>query len=235
MVLADIAPLEAPAATEETHVADLCDEASMFALMQGVDAVVHLGGIIVEAPFHDILGPNVVGSYNVWEGARRAGVRRIVFASSCHAVGMYRRDERLDASSPKRPDGFYGLGKAFTEDLARLYYDRYGIEAACLRIGSCLPEPVDARMLATWLSPDDLARLVTACLSAPYLGFAIVYGMSANAQAWWSNDAVGYLGYRPQDSAEAFREKIAANPGPLDRDDPRVIHQAGSFAAGVER
>jgi len=234
MVLTDVAPMEAPAENEEVREADLRDEAAALGLMRDVDAIVHLAGIIVEAPFDEILKSNIVGGYNVWEGARRAGVRRIVFASSCHAVGMYRRDERLDAQSPKRPDGFYGLSKAFTEDLARLYYDRHGIEAACLRIGSCLPEPVDARMLATWLSPDDLALLVSACLSVPYLGFAVVYGMSANAQTWWSNDSVDYLGYRPRDSAESFRGKISARPGPLDRDDPQVIYQAGSFAAGLK-
>ena len=131
---------------------------------------------------------------------------------------------------PKRPDGFYGLSKAFSEDLARLYFDRHGIEAACLRIGSCFPEPVDARMLATWLSRDDLTRLVTACLAVPYLGFAVVYGMSANDQTWWSNEKVDYIGYRPRDTAEAFRDVIAAHPGPLDRDDPKVIFQGPALS-----
>jgi uronate dehydrogenase len=233
MVLTDIASLE-PAGDGETVLqADLRDEAAIANLMEGVDAVVHLGGIIIEAPFSEILGPNIVGSYNIWEGARRAGARRIVFASSCHTVGMYRRNERLNAASPKRPDGFYGLGKAFTEDLARLYFDRHGIEAACLRIGSCLPEPINARMLATWISPEDLASLVSACLRAPYLGFTIVYGMSANAQSWWDNSSASFLGYQPRHNAEDFRDRIAANSAPPDRDDPEVIYQAGHFAAGM--
>jgi uronate dehydrogenase len=233
--LTDVAPIEPAATDEEVRQADLGDEAAIFALMEGVGAVVHLGGIVREAPFADILRSNIVGGYNVWEGARRAGVKRIVFASSCHAVGMYRRDQRLDADVTQRPDGLYGLSKAFTEDLARLYFDRYGIEAACLRIGSCFPEPTGERMLATWLSRADLTRLVSAGLTAPYLGYAIVYGMSANAQTWWDNSKVDYLGYRPQDSADVFRDKLRATPGPLDRDDPVVEYQAGPFAKGMTR
>lgn len=235
MRLTDLAPVDPAGADEEVLQADLADEAAVFAMLEGVDAVVHLGGLVREEPFADILHANIVGGHNIWEGARRAGVKRIVFASSCHAVGMYRRDQRIDSEVPHRPDGFYGLSKAFAEDLARLYYDRYGIEAACLRIGSCTPEPTGERMLASWLSRSDLTRLVTACLSAPYLGFAVLYGMSANQQTWWDNSKADYLGYRPQDSAEAFRDKLRDNPGSLDRDDPAVIYQAGFFATGMIR
>lgn len=235
MRLTDIAPVDPPGANEEVCLADLADAPAVFDMMAGVEAVVHLGGLVREEPFTDILHANILGGHNVWEGARRAGVRRIVFASSCHAVGMYRRDQRIDADVPKRPDGFYGLSKAFTEDLARLYYDRHGIEAACLRIGSCFPEPTGERMLASWLSRADLTRLVTACLAAPYLGFAVIYGMSANRQTWWDNSKAGYIGYRPQDSAETFREKLRSTPGPLDPDDPTVIYQAGHFAKGMKQ
>lgn len=235
MVLCDIAQMEPAGENEECRTVDLADRDSTFGLMRDVNAVVHLAGIIVEAPFEEILQPNIVGSYHVWEGAHRAGVKRIVYASSCHAVGMYRRDERIDAHVPQRPDGFYGLSKAFSENLARMYFDRHGIEAACLRIGSCFPEPTDARMLATWLSRGDLTRLVTACLEAPYLGFAVVYGMSANGQTFWSNDEVDYIGYHPRDTAETYRNAIAASPGPIDREDPKVIFQAGAFAEGMTR
>jgi uronate dehydrogenase len=235
MLLTDIAQLAPAEEGEEVRNVDLADEAAVFSLMEGVSAIVHLGGIIVEAPFADILRSNIVGCYNVWEGARRAGVTRIVYASSCHAVGMYRRDERLDSAALQRPDSFYGLSKAFGEDIARLYFDRHGIEAACLRIGSCLPEPTGERMLATWLSHADLTRLVSACLTTPYLGYAIIYGMSANPNSWWDNSKVDYIGYRPQDSAETFRDKLSANPGPLDRDDPVVRLQAGFFAEGLTR
>jgi uronate dehydrogenase len=196
-----------------------------------VDAVVHLAGIIVERPFSEILRVNIEGTYNVFEAARAAGVRRIVYASSCHAVGMYRRDERLNATTLHRPDSFYGLSKAFGENLARLYYDKHGIEVACLRIGSCFPEPTDERMLATWLSRADFGRLVASCLTAPFLGFAVLYGVSANSRSWWDNSAVGYVGYRPEDTADVYADRLPPNGrNPLD---PVVLYQAGSFAQDV--
>jgi uronate dehydrogenase len=233
--LTDIAPIDGAGGWEEVHLADLADLEAMHAVMEGVEAVIHFGGLIREAPFPDILRTNMLGTHNVWEAALAAKAKRVVYASSCHAVGMYRRDERLDAKSLQRPDGYYGLSKAFGEDVARMYYDRHGIEAACLRIGSCFEEPTGERMLATWLSRDDMSRLVTACLRAPYLGYAIVYGMSANGQTFWDNSAVDYIGYRPEDSAEFFRGKVGGMATPKDRDDPEVIFQAGSFANGMTR
>jgi uronate dehydrogenase len=233
--LMDIASIDEAGGWEEVRLADLADLDAMHAVMEGVEAVIHFGGLIREAPFPDILRSNILGTHNVWEAAHTAGAKRVVYASSCHAVGMYRRDERLDGNSLQRPNGYYGLSKAFGEDVARMYYDRHGIEAACLRIGSCFEEATGERVLATWLSRDDLNRLVTACLRAPYLGCTIVYGMSANGQTFWDNSAVDYIGYRPQDSAEVFREKVGGLATPKDRDDPEVIYQAGSFAKGMTR
>ena len=233
--LTDIAPIDDAGGWEEVCLADLADLDAMHAVMEGVEAVIHFGGLIREAPFPDILRTNMLGTHNVWEAALAAKAKRVVYASSCHAVGMYRRDERLDATSLQRPDGYYGLSKAFGEDVARMYWDRHGIEAACLRIGSCFEEPTGERMLSTWLSRDDLNRLVTACLRAPFLGYAIVYGMSANSQTFWDNSAADYLGYRPRDSAETFRDKVGGLATPADRDDPEVIFQAGSFAKGMTR
>ncbi len=231
----DIAPIDSKGVWEEVRLADLAEIGAMHEIMDGVEAVIHFGGLVREAPFPDILRTNILGNHNVWEAARAAGAKRVIYASSCHAVGMYRRDERLDAWSLQRPDGYYGLSKAFGEDVGRLYWDRHGIEAACLRIGSCVEEPTGERMLASWLSRDDLNRLVTACLKAPYLGYAIIYGMSANGQSWWDNSAVDYVGYRPQDSAETFRDKIGGLSTPKDHDNPEVIYQAGFFAKGMTR
>ena len=214
---------------EELQRAELQDKAAVHALLQGVDAVVHLGGISTEKPFEPILQANIIGLYNLYEAARLQGVRRIVFASSNHAIGFYRQDEVIDTQVPLRPDGLYGLSKAFGENIARLYFDRYGIETACLRIGSCFAEPRDRRMLATWLSFDDLERLVMSCLSAPVVGFTVVYGMSDNTTAWWDNTRAGHLGYRPQDSSEQFRPAIEARQPPLDPKDPAVIYQGGVF------
>ena len=227
--VSDIAAMQVAGPGEEVVEAALENRAAVDALLQGMDAVVHLGGISTEQPFDAILQANIVGAYNLYEAARRHGVKRIVFASSNHVTGFYRQDEVIDATMPVRPDGYYGLSKAFGENLARFYFDRYGIETACLRIGSSFPEPKDRRMLATWLSYDDLERLVVACLTAPVVGHSIVYGMSDNATTWWDNTPARHLGFRPQDSSEPFRAaKEAAQPA-LDRNDPAVIYQGGAF------
>jgi len=227
--VSDIAAMESAGAGEEVVEAALEDRAAVHALLQGMDAVVHLGGISTEQPFDAILQANIVGTYNIYEAARRQGVKRIVFASSNHVTGFYRQDEVIDATMPVRPDGHYGLSKAFGENLARFYFDRYGIETVCLRIGSSFPEPKDLRMLATWLSYDDLERLVIASLTAPVAGHTIVYGMSDNAASWWDNTPARHLAFRPRDSSEPFRSaREAAQPAP-DRSDPAVIFQGGAF------
>lgn len=227
--VSDVAPMEAAAAGEEVVQAALEDAGAVQALLAGIDAVVHLGGISTEQPFDAILPANIVGVYNVYEAARRQGVKRIVFASSNHVTGFYRQDEVVDATMPVRPDGYYGLSKAFGENLSRFYFDRYGIETVCLRIGSSFPEPKDRRMLATWLSYDDLERLVVASLTAPVVGHSIVYGMSDNTTTWWDNTPARHIGFRPQDSSEPWRAAKEAAQPVLDRSDPAVIHQGGAF------
>jgi uronate dehydrogenase len=227
--VSDIAAMDPAGAGEEVVPAALENRAAVDALLQGVDAVVHLGGISTEQPFDAILQANIVGTYNVYEAARRHGVKRIVFASSNHVTGFYRQDEVLDPNTAARPDGYYGLSKAFGEDLSRFYYDRYGIETVCLRIGSSFPEPKDRRMLATWLSYDDLERLVVASLTAPLAGHSIVYGMSDNTTTWWDNTQARHIGYRPQDSSEPWRVAREAAQPTLDRDDPAVVYQGGAF------
>lgn len=227
--VSDIADLGAAGPHEELCPARLEDRAAVLALLEGVDAVVHLGGVSTEQPFEPVLAANVVGVYNLYEAARKHGVGRIVFASSNHVTGFYRQDEVISPADPVRPDGLYGLSKAWGENLSRLYFDRYGIETACLRIGSSFPEPRDRRMLATWLSYDDLERLVRACLSAPVVGHSIIYGMSDNTTTWWDNTAARHLGFRPQDSSERFRAALEARQPTLDRSNPAVLFQGGAF------
>ena len=229
--LSDREALGNAAEGEELVSARLEDAAAMDSLLHGVDAVVHLGGVSVEGPFEPILQANIVGVYNLYEAARRNGVERIVFASSNHVTGFYRQDEVISPRDPVRPDGYYGISKAFGENLSRFYFDRYGIATACMRIGSSFPEPVDRRMLSTWLSYDDLERLVVACLSAPVLGHAVVYGMSANRTLWWDNTSTSHLGFAPQDSSEPFRPAAEARQPTLDRDDPTVVYQGGGFVS----
>ena len=227
--LSDIAELGAAAPGEELVPAALEHADAVLALLAGVDAVVHLGGISVEGPFEAILQANIIGVYNLYEAARKQRVRRIVFASSNHVTGFYRQDEVIDPSMPMRPDGHYGLSKAFGENLAQFYFDRYGLETVSLRIGSSFPEPKDRRMLATWMSYDDLERLVVASLTAPVVGHSVIYGMSDNTTSWWDNTAAKHIGYRPQDSSEPFRAAVEARQPTLDLTNPAAIHQGGGF------
>jgi len=227
--VSDVAELGSAAASEELGQARLEDNSAVLELLAGVDAVVHLGGVSVEGPFEPILQANIVGVHNLYEAARRHRVRRIVFASSNHVTGFYRQDEVVSPREPMRPDGNYGISKAFGELLSRFYFDRYGIETVCLRIGSSFPEPKDRRMLATWLSYDDLERLVVASLTAPVVGHSVVYGMSDNATIWWDNTSAAHLGYRAQDSSEPFRAAAEARQPHLDPTDPAVRFQGGAF------
>jgi uronate dehydrogenase len=214
---------------EEVVLADLSDADAVLGAMKDVDAVVHFGGVSVESPFAPILQANIIGAYNLYEGARKQGVKRIVFASSNHVTGFYRQSETITADKPARPDGLYGLSKAFGEDISRLYFDRYGIETACVRIGSSFAEPRDRRMLATWLSFDDLHRLITACLTTPVLAHTIIFGMSNNSVTWWDNSQARHVGYVPKDSSDVYREAVYARTPSPDLSDPAVQFQGGAF------
>jgi uronate dehydrogenase len=227
--VSDIAELGPAAEHEEVRPAALQDKAAVLSLLEGVDAVVHLGGVSTEHAFETILPANIVGTYHVYEGARIHGVRRVVFASSNHVTGFYSQRETIDATRPMRPDSYYGLSKAFGENLAQFYWDRHGIETVSVRIGSSFPQPKDRRMLATWLSYDDLERLVVAALTAPTVGHSVVYGMSDNPLTWWDNTPARHIGYRPQDSSEAFRSAVEARQPVLDLGDAAVVAQGGAF------
>ncbi|MDN3921300.1 NAD-dependent epimerase/dehydratase family protein [Roseateles violae] len=215
------------AAHEQDRPCQLADRAAMEALLQGVDAVVHLGGVSVESPFEQIAPANIEGVFHLYEAARLAGTRRIVFASSNHVTGCYPQGEAIGPDSAPRPDGYYGVAKLFGENLARLYWDRHGIETVCLRIGTATAEPPDRRALSTWLGFEDLRRLVLAALAAPGVGFLSVYGVSANPQRWWSDAGWERIGYAPQQSAEAWRKQIQDLAPPADSPEARL--QGGSF------
>ncbi len=227
--VSDIAPVGEARPGEEAVVCDLADAAAVDALVRDVDVVVHLGGVSVERPFEEVLPANIQGAYHLYEAARRHGVRRIVFASSNHVTGFYRQDERIDTMAPQRPDSCYGLSKAFGEQLARFYFDRYGIESVCLRIGSSFPEPRDRRMLATWLGYDDLEQLVRRAMFVPKVGCTIVYGVSANRDIWWDNSHAAHLGYVPTESSEPWRERIEREQPQRSEDDPVRVYQGGAF------
>ena len=227
--LSDISAMDAAQEGEEVMQANLADAEAVSALVAGCQAIIHFGGVSTEQPWAPILQANIIGAYNLYEAARIHGVKRVVFASSNHVMGFYRQSEVVDALSPPRPDGLYGLSKAFGEDLSRFYFDRYGIETACVRIGSSFPEPRDRRMLASWLSYDDLHRLITACLTTPVLGHSIIYGTSNNSVSWYDNHLSRHIGYRPQDSSDVFRAEVYARTPEPDLNDPAVQFQGGGF------
>jgi len=225
----DVAEMTPASEGEEVMTAALQDAGAVDRIVAGSEAIVHLGGISTEGPFAPILEANIVGVWHLYEAARRHGVRRIVFASSNHVTGFYRQDEVIRPSDPMRPDGHYGLSKAFGENVARFYFDRYGIESVCLRIGSSFPEPKDRRMLATWLSYDDLERLVVASLTAPVVGCSVVYGVSDNARIWWDNTSARHLGFRPRDNSEPYRATLEATQAAPDPTDAATFLQGGGF------
>ena len=211
-------------------VADIADADAVRRATEGVDAIVHLAGMSTEAPFEDILSANIEGTFQVFDAARRAGVSRVVYASSNHAVGFVPRSALVTADVPPRPDTYYGVSKVFGEALGRLMVDRYGLEVVCLRIGSWKQYPTSVRELSTWISPADGVRLIAAALTAPGVGFAVVYGISANTRAWWDLAPARALGYLSVDDAEEYADRIAGADDDPDRSDPEWARLGGPFA-----
>jgi len=215
--LSDVAAMDAAGPGEEIVQADIQDFAATRASMQGIDCVVHLGALPVEHPWEQILPINIAGTYNVFEAARQQGVKRVVFASSNHAIGFYRRTQRIDHTAQPRPDSRYGLSKAFGEALGHLYADKHGLSVISLRIGTCRERPVEKRHLSTWLSHRDTVQLVQRCIDAPQVHYLNVYAVSNNPRSWWDNTAAKQLlGYVPEDSAEEFAAELLGKEAPAD-------------------
>jgi uronate dehydrogenase len=232
----DIVPVAEPRPGEEHLVADITDLAAMTEAARGTEALVHLAGIATESTWPAIAHTNIDGTYCALEAARRAGVRRVVLASSNHATGYTPRPDGgllREVDAPPRPDTYYGVSKVTMEALGSLYVDRYGLDVVCLRIGSAFPEPTTTRQLSTWLSPGDTVRLVDAALRAPSPGFAVVWGVSANTRSWWDLTAARALGYEPADDAEVYAETLIAAHGEPDRADPVHSRVGGEFATAA--
>ncbi|MEM8687992.1 MAG: NAD(P)-dependent oxidoreductase [Pseudomonadota bacterium] len=230
MRINDVADLGAAAPDEEIVQCDLGDLDAVTAMVDGVDGIIHLGGKSIEGTFEEILNSNLRGTYNIFEASRRHGGKRIMFASSNHAIGFHVREQSLDGTSAQRPDSIYGLSKCYGEDLARYYFDKFAVESVSVRIGSCFPEPKDRRMLATWLSPADFVRLMKCIFEADRVGVSMIYGVSNNRETWWDNSHAAFLGWQPQDTSEIYREKVeTAHPKPH-WDDPAVRYHGGMYA-----
>ena len=210
--LTDMAPQEAAGPGEEVATVDVRDIAALERSMQGIDCVIHLAGATQDLSWEQIMPMNIEGCYNVFEAARRQGVRRVLFASSNHAIGYHRRETFIDTAVQPRPDSLYGVSKVFGEALGRMYADKFGLSVACLRIGTlrALDRPSESRHLLTWLSHRDMAQLARRCIDHPDYHFVVVYGVSNNLRNRWDNTPAKFLGYRPQDDAELFAAEVLA-------------------------
>jgi uronate dehydrogenase len=212
--LCDINPITPDnAANQEAIQLDIQDLTNLEIAMQDIDCVIHMAGIAHEDNWNNILSANITGTYNVFEAARRTGVKRVIFASSNHAVGFYKKQQTLTSDVPPRPDSLYGVSKVFGEALGRFYADKHGLSVACLRIGSFMEKPTQPRHLRTWVSHQDMVQLVRSCIDAPNYHYVTLYGVSANTQSNWENTLEGQsiaetLKFYPQDNAELFANEI---------------------------
>jgi len=230
--LSDKRPMKAPKG--QTFVkADISKMSDALRITKGVDAIVHLGGYSVEGPWEAIHKANIVGCYNVFEAARRNGVKRILFPTSNHAVGFYRRDQKIDHRVYIKPDSRYGVSKVFGEALGSLYADKYGMQCFMMRIGNVGPRPIDKRRLSIWFSPRDLAQLTSIGIEHPDIKFEIVYGISGNKRAWYDNSNAYRLGYKPQDDSEIYAAEVLAAEKPSG-DAIAEAHQGGVFCSAEE-
>jgi uronate dehydrogenase len=220
-------PLTPLSDAEEVMHGDLREPEVVDHLLEGVEVLIHLAGTSVERPLPEIIDNNLRALHTVYEGARRHGVKRIVFASSNHAFGMYSVDDKLSIDAPFRPDGFYGLSKAWGEDMTRMYWDKHGIEGVSVRIGSTLERPTEFRHLSTWFGYEDLTQFMMCCIEAPKVGYLAVWGVSANTRSYGDNSAAARIGYRPTQNAEDYAAEILAQPNPLDPVAQRF--QGGAF------
>ena len=212
--VSDLTPLGAAQPGEEVLHADLGNPQEAERVMEGIDCVVHMAGQSIEADWPTILAKNVSAVYNVFEAARKQNVKRVIFASSHHAIGFYRRDRVIDNQVPPRPDSRYGVSKAFGEALGRFYTDKYGLSVACLRIGVVRVKPEDVRHLSVWISQRDMIQLVRRCIEAPVYNYAMIYAVSANSRAFWKNPDAELIGYRPEDSADTYAAELIAAAKP---------------------
>ena len=229
--LSDIKTLPDLRSDEPFVAADLADLGQVENAVDGVEGIIHLGGFSVEGPWETILQANIIGCRNLFEAARRKGVKRVVFASSNHAVGFYPRYQRIGTEASVRPDSRYGVSKAFGEAIGALYAEKHGLSVLCLRIGNVGDKPVDQRRLSIWLKPEDLVQLVRIGLEHPDLRYEIFYGASFNERTWWDNNRAYAFGYRPTGRAEDFRDEALAAQGKLAADPVGDFFQGGTFCS----
>ena len=215
----------------EFMAADLSKLDEVEKIVQGVDGIVHLGGFSVEGPWETILSANIIGCRNMYEAAYRAGVKRVVFATSNHAVGFYPRNKKIPVDVTVRPDSHYGVSKAFGEAIGAFYADKHGLRVTCIRIGNFGDAPIDERRLSIWLKPEDLVQLIRIGLEHPDIHFEIFYGASDNAASWWDNSNAFRFGYKPVGKGEDYRAQAMAAQAKVGPDPVGDRFQGGAFCS----
>ncbi len=225
IVLSDLREPEGLAKSERFIKADLTEPDEVATACKGIDGIVHLGGHSTEGSWETILNANIIGCYNLFEQARLANVKRIIFASSNHAVGFYPRSTTIPTNVNARPDSRYGVSKAFGEGLGAMYAYKHGIGVTSLRIGNVNDAPLDARRLSIWLKPEDLVQLIRIGLERPGLVYEVMYGVSDNSRSWYDNSHAAKLGYKPGYNSEVFAKDVVAK-------ETTGAHPAGEFYQG---
>lgn len=232
LVLSDIKTPPDLGASETFIKADISKPDEIEKACEGIEGIIHLGGRSGEAPWEEILNANIVGCYNLFEAARKAGVKRVVFATSNHAVGFYPRTTTIPTDVIPRPDSRYGVSKLFGEGVGAMYAYKHGIGVTSLRIGNVGDRPLDARRLAIWIRPDDLVQLIRIGLERPGLVYEVMYGVSDNKRSWYDNSHARALGYAPQGKSEDFAAEVLAAEPPASQKHPAgEFYQGGTFCA----
>ena len=231
LVLTDREPPSNLSPEETFLAADFADVVAIERAATGVDGILHFGGQSIEAPWETILNSNIIGTYNLFEAARKQKVRRVVFASTNHVAGFYPRSQAIGPQALPLPDSRYGVSKVFGEAMGALYAHKYGLNVFCIRIGHVCGHPVDERRLAIWLKPEDLVSLIRIGLEREGLIYEVVYGMSDNARGWWDNSRAAELGYMPEGQSEMFAEAALAAQALLPPDIVGDRFQGGPFCS----
>jgi len=229
-----LSDLKTPAdlgAKEEFVAADLSDLGQCERICEGIDGIVHLGGQSLEAPWETILNANITGTYNLFEAAKRQGVKRVVFASSNHVIGFYPRSRRIGTEEVVLPDSRYGVSKAFGESVGAFYAYKFGLRVLSLRIGNVGDAPGNLRLMSIWLSPNDLVQLIRIGLEHPDLRYEVFYGVSGNDRGWWDNEAAMRFGYKPSGNSEAMLEAALEGEKNVKPDPVGEYLQGGWFAS----
>ena len=229
VILSSRGDLEDPQPGETYRKADLSDRAALDEAVAGVQGIIHLGGMATEGDWETILTANIIGMHNLYEAARAAGVERVVFASSVHAVGFWPAHRRIGIDDRVRPDTRYGLSKVFGEGISSYYADKFGLRTLSIRIGSCTEEPINLRHLPIWLHPEDLFQLCVIGLEHPEIHNQIVFGASGNARGFWDNGEAYRLGYRPRHRGESFSTELLEEK--TDPDEVGDLFQGGTFVS----